>query len=80
MTNHAQMSKKKFNGSFGTWLKQRRKALDMTQQEVAILVACSVVTVRKIEGDIARPSRQIAERLADPHRLWIRRGRFRAQY
>src|SRR5258708_34661042 len=55
----------KFNGSFGNWLKQRRKALDLTQQDVADQVGCSVVTIRKIEGDVARPSKQIAERLAD---------------
>src|SRR5579864_764905 len=55
----------KVNGSFGSWLKQRRKALDLTQQDVADQVSCSVVTIRKIEGDVARPSKQIAERLAD---------------
>src|SRR5258707_3895218 len=55
----------KLNGSFGNWLKQRRKALDLTQLDVADQVSCSVVTVRKIEGDVARPSKQIAERLAD---------------
>src|SRR5258708_304699 len=55
----------KVNGSLGSWLKQRRKALDLTQKDVADRVGCSVVTVRKIEGDVARPSKQIAERLAD---------------
>ena len=54
-----------FSSSFGNWLKQRRKALDLTQQDVADQVGCSVVTIRKIEGDVARPSKQIAERLAD---------------
>src|SRR5260221_14431730 len=55
----------KLNGSFGNWLKQRRKALDLTQQDLADQVSCAVVTIRKIEGDVARPSKQIAERLAD---------------
>src|SRR5258708_6470612 len=55
----------KLNGSFGNWLKQRRKALDLTQLDVADQVSCSVVTIRKIEGDVARPSKQIAERLAE---------------
>lgn len=55
----------KFDGSFGGWLKQRRKALDLTQQELADQVACSVVTIRKIEGDVVRPSKQITERLAE---------------
>ncbi len=54
----------KFNGSFGSWLKQRRKALDLTQQDVADQVGCSVVTVRKIEGNVARPSKQIADALS----------------
>src|SRR5260370_18692355 len=55
----------KVNGSSGSWRKQRRKALDLTQQDVADQVGCAVVTVRKIEGDVARPSKQIAERLAE---------------
>src|SRR5262249_15574857 len=40
-------------------------ALDLTQTELADQVGCSVATIRKIEGDGARPSKQIAERLAD---------------
>src|SRR5215510_5899407 len=55
----------KFKGSFGDWLKQRRKALDLTQQELADQVGCAEVTIRKIEGDVTRPSKQIAERMAD---------------
>ncbi len=54
-----------FNGSFGGWLKQRRKALDLTQLDLADQVGCSVMTIRKIEGELRRPSKQIAERLAD---------------
>ncbi|HEY0607784.1 MAG TPA: helix-turn-helix domain-containing protein [Herpetosiphonaceae bacterium] len=50
--------------SFGRWLKQRRKALDLTQDDLARQVGCSVVTIRKIEVDERRPSRQIAELLA----------------
>src|SRR5262245_5499477 len=50
--------------SFGAWLKRRRKALDLTQEALARLVGCSVVSIRKIEADEQRPSRQIAERLA----------------
>src|ERR1700690_687173 len=51
--------------SFGNWLRQRRKALDLTQFELADQVGCSVVTIRKIEADERRPSKQITERLAD---------------
>jgi predicted ATPase/class 3 adenylate cyclase/DNA-binding XRE family transcriptional regulator len=53
------------SASFGYWVRRRRKALDLTQDALAQQVACSVVTIRKIEGDIRRPSRQIADRLAD---------------
>jgi predicted ATPase/transcriptional regulator with XRE-family HTH domain len=52
------------NYSFGTWIKRRRKALDITQQELAQKVGCSVSAVFKIEADERRPSRQIAELLA----------------
>ncbi len=54
-----------FPGSFGNWLRQRRKALDLTQAELADQVGCSVITIQKIEGDERRPSKQISERLAD---------------
>ena len=50
--------------SFGTWIKRRRKALDLTQQELAERVGCSVSLIFKIESDERRPSRQIAELLA----------------
>ncbi|MFL5805651.1 MAG: ATP-binding protein [Roseiflexaceae bacterium] len=53
------------SASFGYWLRRRRKALDLTQDELARRVGCSEVTIRKIEADERRPSRQIAERLAD---------------
>jgi len=53
------------NASFGYWMRRRRKALDLTQDALAQQVACSVMTIRKIEGDVRRPSRQIAERLAE---------------
>jgi transcriptional regulator with XRE-family HTH domain len=55
--------------SFGRWLRLRRKTLDLTQEGVALAVGCSVVTVRKLESDERRPSRQIAERLADVLRI-----------
>jgi predicted ATPase/class 3 adenylate cyclase/DNA-binding XRE family transcriptional regulator len=53
------------HASFGYWVRRRRKALDLTQDALAQQVACSVMTIRKIEGDLRRPSRQIAERLAE---------------
>ena len=50
--------------SFGNWIKRRRKALDLTQQELARKVGCSSSLIFKIESDERRPSRQIAELLA----------------
>src|SRR6266508_384500 len=51
--------------SFGYWVRRRRKALDLTQAELARRVGCAEVTIQKIEADERRPSRQIAELLAE---------------
>jgi len=51
--------------SFGNWLKRRRKALDLSQQELAVRVGCSTSAIFKFESDARRPSRQIAELLAE---------------
>jgi predicted ATPase/transcriptional regulator with XRE-family HTH domain len=51
--------------SFGHWLQLRRKTLDLTQAELAQRVGYARVTIHKIETDQLRPSRQIAEKLAD---------------
>src|SRR5512138_2497371 len=51
--------------SLGYWIRRRRKALDLTQQMLADRVNCSLAAIKKIEGDERRPSRQVAERLAD---------------
>lgn len=51
--------------SFGEWLTQRRKALDLTRVELAKCAGCSVSALRKIEADERRPSKQLAELLAD---------------
>src|SRR5829696_5501514 len=51
--------------SFGAWIRRRRKALDLTREALAQQVGCAIVTIRKIETDERRPSRQIAARLAD---------------
>src|SRR6266498_2742592 len=53
------------SASFGAWLKQRRKALDLTQAELAQRVGCALGTIRKIEADERRPSKQLAVLLAD---------------
>ncbi len=51
--------------SFGYWVRRRRKALDLTQEELARRVGCAMVTLRKIEADERRPSHLMAERLAE---------------
>ena len=51
--------------SFGYWVQQRRQVLDLTRPELARRVGCSPVTIKKIERDERRPSRQIANLLAD---------------
>ncbi len=51
--------------SFGDWLRQHRRALDLTQEELARQVGCSAITLRKLEAEERRPSKQIAERLAE---------------
>jgi transcriptional regulator with XRE-family HTH domain len=50
--------------TFGRWLRQRRRRLDLTQADLAERVGCSEITIRKIEADARTPSRQVAELLA----------------
>ena len=49
---------------FGEWLRRRRRMLDLTQEELARQVGCAVVTIRKLETDERRPSKELAKRLA----------------
>jgi transcriptional regulator with XRE-family HTH domain len=51
--------------SFGDWVQQRRLALDLTRPALARQVHCSPSTIKKIERDERRPSRQIAALLAN---------------
>ena len=51
--------------SFGAWLRRRRKALDLTQQQLAERISCSTSALRKIEAEERRPSEQIVEQLAE---------------
>jgi DNA-binding XRE family transcriptional regulator len=50
--------------SFGHWLKQQRRSLDLTQDQLAEQIGCSSDLIRKIEAGRRRPSRSIAARLA----------------
>ncbi|HSL43712.1 MAG TPA: tetratricopeptide repeat protein [Anaerolineales bacterium] len=52
--------------SFGKWLRHRRRGLDLTQEELAHQVGCAPITIRKLEGDEMRPSKQLAEALSGP--------------
>lgn len=51
--------------SFGYFVRRRRKALDLTQRELAEAAGCALVTLKKIETDRRRPSPEMAARLAE---------------
>jgi len=53
------------SNSFGYWLRRRRKALDLTQGALAQKVSCSQAAIKKIEAEERRPSRGLAQRLAE---------------
>lgn len=50
--------------TFGQWVKQRRKALGLTQAELARRLPCSQVTIKKIETDLRLPSLHLTKLLA----------------
>jgi predicted ATPase/DNA-binding XRE family transcriptional regulator len=50
--------------SFGKRLKELRRGMDLTQAEFAHRVGCSANMLRKLESGERRPSRALAERLA----------------
>ncbi len=50
--------------SLGRWLQQRRRAVDLTQEELGQCAACSTDHIRHLEADRRRPSKEVAERLA----------------
>lgn len=67
---------------FGRWVRRRRRALDLTQKELARRVGCSAVMIRKLERDERRPSKGMAKALAavlgvppDEHTAFIRFAR-----
>lgn len=51
--------------TFGQWLRRQRKALDLTQAGLAAQVPCARGTIRRLEADDLRPSKLLAERLAE---------------
>src|SRR6266540_5357593 len=73
--------------SFGTWLRQQRRALDLTQKAFADRVGCAEITVRRMEADEYKPSNELAlvlfEKLGvpEPERTqWVRFARGLAEY
>jgi predicted ATPase/DNA-binding XRE family transcriptional regulator len=57
--------------TFGEWLRHRRRELDLTHEELARQVNCAPITVRKIEADQLRPSKQLAELLLEQLRVAV---------
>lgn len=53
------------DASLGAWLTRRRQSLHLERTELAARIGCAVVTLRKIEADERRPSRQVAALLAE---------------
>ena len=51
--------------SFGEWLRRQRKAVGLTQEQLALQISCSTSALKKIEAEERRPSAQIVERLAE---------------
>jgi non-specific serine/threonine protein kinase len=51
--------------SFGQWLKRRRIAVGLSQEELGRHIACAGETVRKFEANTRRPSRPVLNLLAE---------------
>ncbi|MEO5887348.1 MAG: NB-ARC domain-containing protein [Anaerolineales bacterium] len=73
--------------SFGTWLRQKRRALDLTQKAFADQIGCAEITVRRMEADEYKPSNELAlllfEQLGIPEAerpQWVRFARGLATY
>jgi predicted ATPase/transcriptional regulator with XRE-family HTH domain len=50
--------------SFGEWLRRRRLAAGLTQQQLARQLACAAITLRKLESEERHPSVPMVRRLA----------------
>jgi len=65
---------------FGTWLRSRRRLLDLTQQALADQVGCARITMRRIESGVLKPSRELTlillEKLAIPESERLQWARF----
>ncbi len=45
---------------FGQWLRKRRRELDLTQAELAGRAGCARITIKKLEANQLRPSKELA--------------------
>ena len=61
--NRDKMIAVKTPATFGTWVRTRRRQLDLTQAELGKRAGCSEAAIRKIEANERKPSRQLAELL-----------------
>src|SRR5688572_29319600 len=68
--------------SFGEWLHQRRRMLDLTQQALADQIGCARITLRRIEAGALKPSKELALILletlnvpSEEHEAWLRFAR-----
>ena len=66
--------------TFGQWLKRRRRGMGLTQRALGERLGYASDTIRKVESDELRPSRQLVERLAQALEVepgeWARLVRF----
>jgi predicted ATPase/transcriptional regulator with XRE-family HTH domain len=60
----AQFEQMEDERTFGQWVKQRRKALDLTQADLAQRVSCSKSMINKIESNFRSPAKPLIELLA----------------
>jgi len=47
--------------SFGKWLRQRRRMLDLSQQALADQSGCARITLSRIEADTLKPSKELVQ-------------------
>lgn len=73
--------------SFGSWLRQHRRAFDLTQKALADQAGCAEITVRRMEADEYKPSNELAllllEKLGIPEAErpeWVRFARGLGEY
>ena len=64
MTMRGQVDRAEGIHTFGQRVKHRRKALGLTQANLAQRVACSKSMINKIEGDLRSPTKPLIELLA----------------